>query len=105
MLWRNLQNFCTEEKNKCGQLSFDQLNVDTHYIMSSEDGYVPMEASGDHGGVLLPTALMNIGHHFSDISRNERRQRDQCNREGILVQWQRLLKQVIGSHLNCPTIK
>jgi hypothetical protein len=56
--------------------SLDQLNLDTHYISSSEDGYVLMEAGKDHGGVLLPTALMNVVHHFSDISRNECRKRD-----------------------------
>ncbi len=85
--------------------SLDQLNVDTHYITSSKDGYVPMEASRDHVGVLLPTALMNVGQHFSDISRNERRQHDRRNQEGILP-WQRLLKQVIDSQLKCPpTIK
>ena len=59
-----LHNFYNEEKSKCGPSLLDQLNVDTHYITSSENGYVWMEASGDHGGVLLPTALMNIGHHF-----------------------------------------
>ncbi len=68
-------NFCIKEKRKCGPLSLDQLNMGTHYITLSEDGYVPMEASGDYG-VLLPTALMNVGHHFSDILRNEHRQRD-----------------------------
>ena len=63
--------------------SLDQLNVDTHYITSSKDGYVPMEASGDYG-VLLPTALMIVGHHFSDILRNEHRHSNRCNLEGIL---------------------
>ena len=96
-----LHNFCIEEKSPS---LLDQLNVDTHYITSSEDGYVPMEASEDHGGVLLPTALMNVGHHFSDISRNECRQHNRRNQEGILPQ-QRLLKQLIDSHLKCPTIK
>ncbi len=40
------------------------MNIDT------EDGYVLMEASNEHG-VPVPHALMSAGHHFRDILQNE----------------------------------
>ena len=100
-----LHNFCIGEassgRDSAAQLQ--QLSVDTHHIINNEDGFVPMEASREHG-TSLPRALMEPGHHFADIPRNVRRQHERVNAEHNLPQ-QRLLKQVIDSHLKRPTIK
>jgi hypothetical protein len=79
-----------------------QLSVDTLHIMNHEDGYVPMEPSKKHG-ISLPRALMEPGRHFADVPRNTRRQHERANVEATLPR-QRLLKQVIDSHLKRPTI-
>jgi hypothetical protein len=94
-----LHNFCIDEVD--GSL-LQSLNIDNAHMMNNEDGYVPMESSKEHG-VSMPRALMNAGHHFQDISRNERRQRERCNPEGTLPR-QRLLQQVIDSHLKRPVV-
>jgi hypothetical protein len=88
-----LHNFCIAP--------LQQLSVDTLHIMNHEDGYVPMESSNEHG-ITLPRALMESGHHFADVPRNVRRQHKRANAEATLPQ-QRLLKQVIDSHLKRPT--
>jgi hypothetical protein len=105
-----LHNFCIDEvdgvkiRNRESTL-LPQLDVDTNNIMNNEDGFVPMEASNNnHHGLLLPRALMDAGHHFSDIPRNVRRQSERMNSEGNLPR-QRLLQQVVDSHLVRPNIK
>jgi hypothetical protein len=99
-----LHNFCIgKDDSGCRSGLQQQLRVDTQHIMNNEDGFVPMEASRDHG-LPLPRALMEPGHHFGDIPRNIRKQHERANAEGNLPrQW--LLKQVIDSHLKRPTIK
>jgi hypothetical protein len=72
--------------------------------VNNKDGYVPMEASREHG-IPLPHALMEPGHHFGDIPRNACRQRERANAGDDILPRQRLLKQVIDSHLKRPTIK
>lgn len=101
-----LHNFCIDEADGGSREStlLSQLNVDTNYIMSNEDGFVPMEPSNINRDVLLPCALMDGGHHFSDVPRNVRRQSERLNLEYNLPR-QRLLQQVIDSHLARPTIK
>jgi hypothetical protein len=94
-----LHNFCIDEVD--GSL-LQSLNIDNAHMMNNEDGYVPMESSREHG-VFLPRALMSAGHHFQDISRNERRQRERCNPEGTLPR-KHLLQQVIDSHLKRPVV-
>jgi len=100
-----LHNFCIGKDNSCCSRSglLQQLSIDTQHIMNNEDGFVPMEASTVHG-LPLPWALMEPGHHFADIPRNVRRQHERANAEGNLPR-QRLLQQVIDSHLKRPTIK
>ena len=99
-----LHNFCIAEVDTQSQSAapLQQLSVDTLHIMNHEDGYVPMESSNEHG-ITLPCALMEPGHHFADVPRNVRRQHKRANAEATLPQ-QRLLKQVIDSHLKRPTI-
>ena len=98
-----LHNFCIgKDDSGCRSGRLQQLSVDTQHIMNNEDGFVPMEASTVHG-LPLPQALMEPGHHFADIPRNVRRQHERANAEGNLPR-QRLLQQVIDSHLKRPTI-
>ncbi len=101
-----LHNFCIGEVSTGRESAaiLQHLSVDTLNIMNNEDGYVPMEASREHGNILLPHALMEPGHHFRDVPRNVWRQQEQTNAEMSLPR-QRLLKQVIDSHLKHPTIK
>ena len=92
-----LHNFCINEVGEDTLLQ--PLNVDTHHIMNNEDGFVPMEAG--ESGILVPRALMDSGHHFQDIPRNVRRQCERNNPEVTLPR-QRLLQQVIDSHMKRP---
>ena len=98
-----LHNFCIEEVEG-GKLLLQQLNVDTNNIMNNEDGFVPMEASNNGDGILLPRVMMDAGHHFSDVPRNLRRQRGRIEMECNQPR-QRLLRQVIDSHIAHPNIK
>ncbi len=93
-----LHNFCINEVGE-GML-LQPLNVDTHHIMNNEDGFVPMEV-GNESGILVPRALMDSGHHFQDIPRNVRRQRERNNPEVTLPR-QQLLQQVIDLHMKRP---
>lgn len=96
-----LHNFCIDEKDGYDKNSLLQpLSSDTLNMMNDADGFVPMEASSEHG-MLLPTALMNGGHHFQDVPRNVRRQNERQYLDGNLPR-QRLLQQVIDSHLKRP---
>ncbi len=90
---------CIEEvshgRDSSTALLVQQLSIDTLHIVNNRDGYVPMEASRVHDISLL-RALMKPGHHFGDIPRNARRQREQANagdHDILPQQW--LLKQVI----------
>ena len=98
-----LHNFCIEEVEG-GKLLLLQLNIDTNNIMNHEDGFVPMEASNNNDDILLPRVLMDAGHHFRDVPRNVRRQREQIEKKCNLPR-QRLLAQDINSHLASPNIK
>jgi hypothetical protein len=50
-----------------------QLDADVEFMLNKhEDGYVAMESSDDHG-ITMPTALMDVGHHFDEVPRNNRR--------------------------------
>lgn len=107
-----VHNFCIGEvdgggnsrnRNRDSTL-LPHLNADTNNIMNSEDGFVPMVASDNNHGLSLPRALMDSGHHFSDVPRNARRQSERFNSECNLPR-QRLLRQVIDSHLVRPNIK
>ena len=76
-----LHNFFIKEVSSSREsvTLLQHLSVDTLNIMNNEDGYVPMEASREHGNILLPRALMESGHHFRDVPRNIRRQRERRN--------------------------
>jgi len=93
-----LHNFCIKKNELISQ----ELNVDTLHIINNEDGFVEMVSSREHG-ILLPRALMEPGHHFTDVPRNACRQQERANAKVNLPRHQ-LLKQVIDSHLKRPTI-
>ena len=97
-----LHNFCIDEKD--GTQIPEQLNGDHLHMMNDCNGFVPMEPSADDQEVfLVPAALMNGGHHFIDVPRNIRRQQMRQNSNELLPR-QRLLQQVIDSHMTRPKI-
>jgi hypothetical protein len=98
-----LHNFCIEEVEG-GKLILQQLDIDTNNIMNNEDGFVPMETNNNNDDILLPRVLMDAVHHFCDLPRNVRRQRERIEKECNLPR-QQLLTQVINSHLARPNIK
>ena len=62
-----LHNYCL------GESIPTQLDSDVEYMLNEhDDGYVAMESSNDHG-ITMPTALMDVGHHFDEVPRNSRR--------------------------------
>ena len=64
-----LHNYCL------GASILVPLDADIEYMMNEhEDGYVAMDSSDDHG-ITMPTALMDVGHHFDEVPRNIRRNR------------------------------
>ena len=93
MHWQNFTIFCIGKN----ELILQELNADTLHIINNEDGFVAMVSSREHG-LLLPRALMEPGHHFTDVLRNACRQQEQANAEVNFPRHQ-LLKQVIDSHL------
>ena len=105
-----VHNFCIGEvdgggnSRNCDSTLLQHLNADTNNIMNNEDGFVPMVASNNNHGISLPRALMDSGHHFSDVPRILRRRSERFNSECNLPR-QRLLRQVIDSHLVRPNIK
>ena len=99
-----LHNFCIDEKDGNDNNKIpEHLNADNQHMMNDSEGYVPMELNEVHG-TLLPSALMDGGHHFADIPRHIRRQHERQHNISELP-WQRLLKQVIDSHLTRPKVK
>ncbi len=47
-----------------------QLDEDVEYMLNKhEDGYVAIDSSDDHG-ITMPTALMDVAHHFDVVPRN-----------------------------------
>ena len=97
-----LHNFCIDEND--GTKVPEQLNGDHLHMMNDCHGFVPMEQSADNPGVLVPAALMNGGHHFLDVPRNIRRKQMQQGNSNELLPRQRLLQQVIDSHMTRPKI-
>ncbi len=62
-----LHNYCL------GASILVQLDADIEYMLNKhEDGYVAMDSSDDHG-ITMPTALMDVGHHFDEVPWNIRR--------------------------------
>ena len=65
-----LHNFCINELPIDNQQIPEELNVDTVNMMNDVDGYVTMDIVKGHE-VRIPTALMDGGDHYNDISRNQ----------------------------------
>ncbi len=45
------------------------LVIDQENIINDDNGYVDMEHSNAHN-ISIPTALMDVGHHFDDVPRS-----------------------------------
>ena len=45
------------------------LDIDREHMLNDDDGYIEMEHSNVHD-IAMPTALMDVGHHFDDVPRS-----------------------------------
>ena len=73
-----LHNFCL------GVLIEDQLYEDIIYKNENEDGYVEMDDVGNTNSIFMPTALMDVGHHFDEIPQSIRHYWQTSNDEMIM---------------------
>ena len=89
-----LHNFCINEHAPVPEC----LEKDNDNLMMQSDGYVTIDASDTHG-ILVPSGLMNCGHHFDDIPRALRRRSDDVAK----TQREKLRHIVINSHMTRPT--
>jgi hypothetical protein len=63
-----LQNICL------GDLILDQLASGIDCMTNKhEDGYVVMDDSSNNHGITMPTALIDVGHHFEEVPQRIRR--------------------------------
>jgi hypothetical protein len=57
-----------------GDLILDPLAADVNYIINKyEDGYLVMDDGSNDHGITMPTALMDVGHHFDEVPRRIQR--------------------------------
>jgi hypothetical protein len=70
-----LHNFCLDERGRRqGELPMvadPLLDIDQEHLLNEDDGYIEMEQSNVHD-IAMPTALMDVGHHFDDVPRSSR---------------------------------
>ena len=51
-------------------------------MVNEDDGYIEMEHSNVHD-IAMPTALMDVGHHFDDVPRSSHRTRRKGSEEDL----------------------
>lgn len=95
-----LHNFCINELPIDNQNIPEQLNVDNVNMMNNNDGYVTMDIV-DGCEVQIPTALMDGGDHYNDISRNQRMTHERRNPDRRTPRY-KLLQQVMSKHMKRP---
>ncbi|KAL3772660.1 hypothetical protein ACHAW5_008610 [Stephanodiscus triporus] len=69
-----LHNFCLDERGRSftgeALMATDPLlDIDREHMLNDDDGYIEMEHSNVHN-IAMPTALMDVGHHFDDVPRS-----------------------------------
>ena len=73
-----LHNFCLDERRRrpgeAPMAADPLLDIDQEHMLNEDDGYIEMEHSNVHN-ITMPTALMDVGHHFDDVARTTRRPR------------------------------
>lgn len=100
-----LHNFCINEHHDCDNVTKnimvpDSLEKDDDHLMMQSDGYITMDADDNHG-ILVPSGLMNCGHHFDDVPRAVRRTKQSY--DVAKTQREILRNKVIDSHMTRPT--
>ena len=70
-----LHNFCLDEGGRrpgeAPMATDPLLNIDQEHMLNDDDGYIEMKHSNVHD-ISMPTALMDVGHHFDDVPRSLR---------------------------------
>jgi len=97
-----LHNFCINELPIDDQEIPEELNVDTVNMMNNVEGYVSMDIV-EGSEVRIPTALMDGGNHYNDISRNQRTTHERRNPDRQTPRY-KLLQQVISKHMKRPLL-
>ncbi|KAL3789660.1 hypothetical protein ACHAW5_002377 [Stephanodiscus triporus] len=73
-----LHNFCLDKRTSfTGEalMATDPLHgYRPEHMLKDDDGYIEMKHSNVHN-IAMPTALMDVGHHFDDVPRFIRRPR------------------------------
>jgi hypothetical protein len=95
-----LHNFCINELPIDDQEIPEELNVDIVNMMNDVEGYVSMDIV-EGSEVRIPTALMDGGNHYNDISRNQRTMHERRNPDRKTPRY-KLLQQVISKHMKRP---
>ena len=95
-----LHNFCINELPIDNREIPEEFNVDTVNMMNDIDGYVTMDIV-EGREVRIPTALMDGGDHYNDISRNQRTTHERRNPDRRTPRY-KLLQQVISKHMKRP---
>jgi len=81
-----LHNFCLDERGRRPEeapMATDPLlDIDREHMLNDDDGYIEMENSNDHD-IAMPTALMDVGHHFDGVPQSFRRTRRKVSEEDL----------------------
>jgi hypothetical protein len=68
-----LHNCCLDERGRRpgeASMAIDLLlDIDQEHMLNDENGYIEMEHSDVHN-ISMPTALMDVGHHFDEVPRS-----------------------------------
>ena len=82
-----LHNFCLDERGRrrpgeAPMATDPLLDIDREHMLNDDDGYIEMDHSNVHD-IAMPTALMDVGHHFDDVPRSYRRTRRKGSEEDL----------------------
>jgi hypothetical protein len=97
-----LHNYCIDEADRLGVKDNLQrrLPVDVQYMMESEDGFIELQSSAEHGQ-LIPTELLAPVENFVDIADNLLRQHRYNNPEEMLPRF-KLHQHIAEGHYRRP---
>jgi hypothetical protein len=70
-------------------------------MMESEDGFIELQSSAEHGGQLIPTELLAPVENFVDIGENQLRQHRYNNPEDMLPHF-KLHEHIAEGHYRRP---
>jgi len=68
-----LHNFCLDERGRrpgeAPMAADPLLDIDREHMLNDDNGFIEMEHNDLHN-IAMPTALMDVGHHFDDVPRS-----------------------------------